>query len=329
MSNPILVEITRGSLIESVHRGSLAIADADGVIRFARGDVQSLTAPRSALKPVQALPLIETGAAEHFSVSDEEVALACSSHSGEAMHISRIAAWLKRIGCSEADLACGPHAPFDENIRIGMALRGEVPTSLHNNCSGKHAGFLTVAQHLGAGPVSYIHADHAVQKEVAATVRRLSGVENLPYVVDGCAAPNFCLSLTGFSRALARMAGGKTKGAVRIFSAMTTFPELVAGTGRSCTALMRACHGRAAVKSGAEGVYAAFIPESGLGVALKIDDGTGRASETVMAAVLAGLGVAGPDIQPFVRAPILNTRGIEVGERRPAAAISKADLSAI
>lgn len=329
MSNPILVEITRGNMIESVHRGSLAIADADGIIRFARGDVQSVIAPRSALKPLQALPLIETGAAEAYHVSDEEVALACASHSGEPMHVERVARWLERIGCSEADLACGPHAPYDEKVRSEMLVHGQSPCKLHNNCSGKHTGFLTVAQHLGAGTVSYIHADHPVQKEVAETIKRLAGIETLPSVTDGCAAPNFCLSLTAFSRALAKMAAGKTKGAVRIFSAMTTFPELVAGTGRACTALMRACHGRAAVKFGAEGVYGAFIPELGLGVALKIDDGTARAAETAIAAVLTGLKVAGPEADALVHAPIINTRGVVVGMRRPASALAKADLAAI
>lgn len=329
MSNPILVEITRGTLVESVHRGSLVIADADGDIRFARGDVQSLIAPRSALKPLQALPLVESGAADAFSVSDEEIALACASHSAEPMHVTRVAAWLKRIGCSEADLACGPHLPYDEKVRSAMLVHGEAPCKLHNNCSGKHTGFLTLALHLGAGPVSYIHADHPVQVAVAETIRRLSGAEDLPWVVDGCAAPNFLLSLTGFARALARMAGGRTKGAKRIFEAMTTHPELVAGTGRACTALMAGCHGRAAVKFGAEGVYAAIIPESGLGVALKIDDGTPRAAETAMAAVLAGLGVAGEAVQAYIHVPILNTRGVEVGMRRPAAALAKADLAAI
>ena len=329
MANPILVEVMRGALVESVHRGSIAIANAGGVIRFALGDVESAVYPRSSLKPIQALPLIESGAAEAFGLSDEEVALACASHSGEPMHTSRVAAWLARIGCSEADLACGPQAPRYEPALDDMLRAGEKPTRLHNNCSGKHAGFLTLARHWQVAIAGYERVDHPVQQAVATSLRRLSGVADLPWGVDGCAAPNFALPLAGFARTLAQLAGRRTIGAGRILRAMAAHPELVAGSGRACTALMRAAAGRAVVKIGAEGVYAGMIPETGLGIALKIDDGAARAAETTIAAILIKLGVVDDSAREFVAAPVLNTRGAIVGERRPAPTLSEIDLTTI
>ena len=329
LANPILVEITRGALVESIHRGSIAIADADGAIRFALGDVESPVYPRSALKPIQALPLIESGAAERFELSDEEVALACASHSGEPMHTQRVASWLKRIGCGESDLACGPQAPRYEPASEAMIKRGDKPTRIHNNCSGKHTGFLTVARHWKVATAGYVHVDHPVQQAVATSLRALSGVSELPWSVDGCAAPNFALPLGGFARALAKLAGGRTPGAARILRCMIAHPELVGGTGRACTVLMRAAAGRAVVKIGAEGVYAGMIPEAALGIALKIDDGTARAAETAIAAILDKLGLVGDGAREFLHAPVVNTRGASVGERQPAPALLQADLAAI
>lgn len=321
MPNPILVELTRGDLVESVHRGAVAVADAGGAIRFALGDIETDVYPRSSLKPIQALPLIESGAAE--ALSDEEVALACASHSGEPMHVSRVAAWLDRIGCRESDLACGPQPPRYEPALEEMLRAGEKPTRLHNNCSGKHTGFLALAKHLRAPLAGYVDVAHPVQQAVLTSLKSLCGVSDPPWGVDGCAAPNFALPLSAFARALAQIAGRRTLGAGRILRAMTSHPELVAGTGRSCTLIMRAARGKAAVKVGAEGVYAAMLPEAGLGIALKIDDGAGRAAETVVAAMLAKLGVIGEDNE-FLRSPLLNTRGETVGERRPAKAIAEA-----
>ncbi len=315
MLNPVLVEVTRGDLVESIHRGSVAVVDATGAVRSSLGDIETPIYTRSALKPFQALPLVESGAAEAFGVSDEEVALACASHSGEPMHTTRVAAWLSRIGCSEADLICGPQTPSHEPTSQAMLTTREKPSRLHNNCSGKHAGFLTVAKHLGGPTADYVNISHPVQKAILESVSRLSDYRDPAWGIDGCAAPNFALPLTAFARALARLATGQTPGAARIVKAMTTYPELVAGTGRHCTALMRAAHGKAAVKLGAEGVYAAMLPELGLGVALKIDDGAMRAAEIVIAFVLEKLKVIGAG---YATAPVINTRGGAVGERRPA-----------
>jgi L-asparaginase II len=338
MDNPILVEITRGTVVESVHRGAIAIARADGTSVFSLGDVDVPVYPRSSLKPVQALPLLESGAADAFALSDEEIALACASHSGEPMHTSRVAAWLKRIGCTEHDLACGPQAVRYEPVWIDMVRHGYRPTRIHNNCSGKHTGFLTVARHWNVAADGYEQHDHPVQRAVARALADLTGiVTELPWGVDGCAAPNFALPIATFAQALAKLADpsslaeSRRKAAQRIVQAMIAHPELVAGTSRSDTIQMRAGKGRLATKAGAEGFYAAIVPEAGLGVALKIDDGAGRGAETAMAAILDKLGLLGDDraARELVRAPVLNTRNAVVGERRPAPALNDAEIEAL
>jgi L-asparaginase II len=309
MTNPVLVELTRGTLVESVHRGAVAIADANGAIRFALGDIETPHYPRSSLKPIQALPLVETGAADALGLTDEHIALACASHSGEPMHTERVAAWLSRLG--------------------------ERPTRIHNNCSGKHTGFLTVARHWEVATKGYEDAYHPVQQAVAAALRELSGEKAFAIGVDGCAAPNFALPLAGFARALAKLASPKglaadrARAAKRVVGAMVAHPELVSGTGRVCAILMRAAEGRAAVKAGAEGFYAGIVPSLGLGIAVKIDDGAARAAETVIACVVERLGLLSDDAaaRAIVRGPVTNTRGDVVGERRPAEILNKIALS--
>jgi L-asparaginase II len=330
MPNPILVEVTRGDIVESVHRGAFAIMDASGALRLALGDIESPVYSRSSLKPMQAMPLVESGAADAFGLSDEEVALACASHSGEPMHTTRIAAWLARIGLGENDLACGAHAARYEPVAEAMIRRGEKPTRLFNNCSGKHTGFLTVARHWDIATKGYERPNHPVQRAVATTLSELCDAGELPFGIDGCAAPNFATSLTQFARAAARMAAPDTlekqraMAARRIVAATIAHPELVSGTARVCAILMRACNGRAAVKAGAEGFYAGWIPGAGLGIAVKIDDGAGRAAETVVAALLDTLKLLDESqpAQAILRATVLNTRGDVVGERRPSSALA-------
>ena len=324
MGNPILVEVTRGPLVESVHRGAFAVVDAKGALRLQAGDVERPIFPRSSLKPVQAIPLIETGAAAAFGVTDEEIALACASHSGEPMHTTRVAAWQERIGCSVADLACGAHRPVHEKTATEMIVSHERWTPLHNNCSGKHTGFMTLARHLRAPVAGYQLIDHPAQRMVETTLKEMAGLAgDLPYGVDGCTVPNFALSLTALARAMAQFADtrgltpARREAAERVMGAMTAHPELVAGTGRVCTNLMRQSRSLV-VKTGAEGVYIAIIPALGLGAALKIDDGGSRASEAVIAALLIALGAV-PDegaAASLARAPVPNTRGVPVGERR-------------
>jgi len=336
MANPVLVEITRGDLVESVHRGSVAIADAQGNIRFALGDLKTPVYPRSSLKPIQALPLLESGAAEAFGLDDEEIALACASHSGEPMHTTRVAAWLARIGCVESDLACGAHPSRYEPVAEDMIQRGEAPTRIHNNCSGKHTGFLTVARHWDIATQGYELHDHPVQRAIAKTLGELTEIKTeFPWGVDGCAAPNFAVPLDAQARAFAKFAAPdalspeRASACRRIVRAMMSHPELVSGTGRTCAILMRSAKGRAAVKTGAEGFFAGMIPELGLGISIKIDDGAGRAADTVIAAILDKLGVLGDagDARQMLRAPITNTRNDVVGERRIAPALVEAPIN--
>ena len=337
MPNPILVEITRGGLVESVHRGAIAIARADGSLVFSLGDVEAVSFPRSSLKMIQALPLLESGATEAFGLGDDLVALACASHSGEPMHTERVTAWLERIGCTEQDLACGAHPSRVEAVNDAMIRAGEKPTRIYNNCSGKHTGFLTVARHWDIATQGYETHDHPVQVAVAKTLGELSGVSDLPYGIDGCVAPAFALPINSFAKALAQFADPSAQAAPRahamkrIVAAMIAHPELVAGTGRADTILMRAANGRVALKAGAEGYFAGIIPEAGLGIAIKIDDGAGRAAETVIGAVIDKLGLLTGDkaAHDIIRAPILNTRDNTVGERRPATALADADIRAL
>jgi L-asparaginase II len=330
LANPVLIEITRGDLVESVHRGAIAIVDAAGKSVLALGDVETPVYPRSSLKPVQALPLVESGAADAYGLGPEELALACASHSGEPMHTDRVAAWLTRIGCGERDLACGAHPSRYEPIAEAMIKRGEKPTRIFNNCSGKHSAFLSVARHWDIATHGYETHDHPVQRAVAETLGELSGMgPDMPWGVDGCAAPNFALPLRAFALALAKMAApaslspARGKAATRLVNAMMAHPELVSGTGRTCAILMRAAAGKAAVKTGAEGFFAGIVPGKGFGIAIKIDDGGGRASDTAMATILAKLGILDDSGEAgrILRAPVLNTVGTKVGERRAAEAL--------
>jgi L-asparaginase II len=316
-----LVEIVRHPLAESVHRGHVAIwRHGEGLIG-AWGDPATRILPRSAIKMIQALPLVESGAADRAGLTDRQLALACASHEGAAIHTDLVTSWLAELGRTEADLRCGPQWPGDEPAAHAMIRTHRTPDQRHNNCSGKHTGFLTLSHDLGAGP-EYLEIDHPVQVAVRAALGETTEEACEAYAIDGCSAPNFAITLTGFARALARFAaapethGARGKAMVRLVTAMVTHPEYVAGDGRACTRLMHAMGGRAAVKTGAEGVFAAIVPELRLGMAVKIEDGAGRASEAVIAALLVRAGVLAPDdpeARRFMHGPILNRRGIETG----------------
>jgi L-asparaginase II len=327
MANPILVEVTRGGIVESGHRGAVAIADGTGRVVAQIGDIERRVFPRSAIKMIQALPLVESGAADAVSLSDEHLALACASHSGEPMHVGRIGAWLGHIGAQDGDLICGAHFPYGEAARDAMVRGGETPRHVHNNCSGKHAGFLTLARHLGAPFAGYVDPHHPVQLAVMDAVAAAAGVPVGYWTtgVDGCSAPNFAMPLHLWASAQARLATGqglpplKARAASRLAAAVRANPELMSGTGRACAQFVRATEGRAIVKTGAEGVFTALLPDRGLGLALKIDDGATRASETLMAACLVMLGVLDPDhpaALAHLAAPVTNWAGETVGERR-------------
>lgn len=323
-ANPVLVEVWRGPLVESRHRGAIAVADPDGRLSLALGDVASPVAPRSAYKMLQALPLVASGAADAFGLAAAELALATASHSGSPLTVETVRTWLARLGLSTDDLLCGPAPPLDAACAQALVRAGLAPTRLHHNCSGKHAGFLTLARHRGVPIENYIARDHPVQREVTAAILAATGLEGSEAVVlrDGCGAPNLALPLSHLAMGLARFGTGAqldasfAQAAARLRAAMLAHPDLVAGEGRACTALMRAARGRALVKAGAEGVYAAALPEQGLGIALKIDDGAGRAAQAAIAALLVRFGVVAADdglVRPWLDQPIASADGVVVG----------------
>jgi L-asparaginase II len=319
-----MAEIWRGPFLESVHSGHAVICDDTGAIVKAWGDPDMSVLSRSASKMIQALPLIESGAADAVGLTDAHLAFACASHGGMAIHTDMARDWLAGLGLSDSDLRCGTHYPYDRDTEVAMINSGETPCQLHNNCSGKHSGFLTLSAHLGGGP-EYIETDHPVQNAVLESFERTTGESSPGFGIDGCSAPNFASTLHGMARAMARFAASPEDSAMaRLHRAMRSHPEYVSGEGRTCTALMRACGGKAAIKTGAEGFYNAILPDLKLGIALKISDGATRASECAMAAILVKLGVLEPDhptTLTVMNAPIRNRRDIQTGWIRPAPAL--------
>jgi L-asparaginase II len=330
-ANPVLAEIWRGEFLECVHRGSAVVATPAGEVVEAWGDAERVILPRSACKIIQALPLIETGAADAAGLGTEHLALACASHQGATIHTGLARRWLAGLGLGEADLRCGAHVPNDPEAAHELYDRHARPDQFHNNCSGKHCGFLTVARHLGAGP-DYVDPEHPLQRMVRQTTEEVTGGRVAGFAIDGCSAPNFAVPLRRLATAMARFAtpeqsfsAARARAARRLFEAMVAHPDLVGGDGRASTRLLQACRGRAAVKSGAEGVYTAILPERGLGIAIKIDDGNARGSEAAVAALLARYGALereDPVYRALADAPILNCRGIVHGRLRAAEALT-------
>jgi len=318
-----LVEITRGDILESVHHGHWAVVRSSGEIVDCAGDPETVAFPRSSAKMIQALPLLESGAGRDLTA--EHLALACASHAGERRHIERVARWLSDLGLDEHALCCGPQASRDPELHDEMIRTGEAVTRIFNNCSGKHTGFLTVAKHLHAD-LYYVDPENPVQRAVRDAFEDVTGAPSPGYGIDGCSAPNFATTVHGLAWAMARFAAARSDGdareraAVMLREAIMTHPELVSGRNRPTALLNRAAAGKAAVKSGAEGVYVAILPEQELGVAVKVADGASRASEVTIAALLTRLGVvdpADPAVAGFLDRPVTNYMGQIVGAERP------------
>lgn len=325
-----MVELWRGGLLESTHRGHAVICDESGAIVQSWGDPEKIIFSRSSCKMLQALPLLESGAADAFGLTDAHIAFACASHQGEAKHVNMARQWLADLGLGEPDLRCGPHEPYDHRERNRLIKADEAPCQLHNNCSGKHSGFLTVTKHLKAGP-EYVDIDHPLQRAVKAAFEDVTGEASPGHGIDGCSAPNFAGSIGGLARAMARFASAadgadtRSRAMHRLTRSMAAHPDLVAGEGRACTELMRAMQGRVALKTGAEAVFVAIVPEKRLGIAIKIEDGNARASEAALVAILTQMGVldvAHPMAQKRLPAWQMNARGRRTGELRLAQGFS-------
>ncbi|EIM26595.1 asparaginase [Microvirga lotononidis] len=333
MVNPFLIEVTRGSLIESRHRGGVAIVDADGTPVLSLGDVERRVYPRSAVKAIQALPLVESGIADRFGLSDVEIALTCASHSGEEKHAATAASILAKAGRDASCLECGAHWPSGEAANRALAATGGQPSALHNNCSGKHSGFICLSCGLDEDPKGYVTAQHLVQKTVRRVLEDLTGAPHTEAErgTDGCSIPTYAIPLSALALGFARfgtgdgLSGERRIAAGRIRRAVAQHPFMVAGTDRFDTKLMECLGERAFVKSGAEGVYCATLPELGYGIALKIDDGTPRASAVVMATLIQHLlslsDVERTQVEALARPVLKNWNGIEVGHVQPGAAL--------
>jgi L-asparaginase II len=334
MSNPVLVEVWRGTRVESRHRGAVAVVDAAGTTVLALGDVSVPVFPRSAVKALQALLLIESGAADRFGFGDEELALACASHSGEAGHVAVVTRMLGRAGLDAAALACGAHWPINQPAAFALAKTG-VASALHNNCSGKHAGFLCAACAMGVDHVGYWQPHHPVQQAVRSLLEDMTGAALTPEqcAIDGCSVPTWAIPLRHMAHAFAKFGTGhelprrRADAAARLRAACAQTPWHVAGTGRFCTEIMKFFGARVFVKTGAEGMFCGALPEQGFGIALKCDDGAGRAAEAVMASIIARfLPLADSEraaLARFVRPTLRNWNGIEVGALRVTEALAE------
>jgi L-asparaginase II len=332
-ANPVLVEIWRGERIESFHRGAVTICDANGEVRLAIGEIDAPILPRSAVKALQAIPLVESDAADAYGLTDEELAVACGSHSGEAMHLAVVRGLLAKAGIREEMLACGAHLPLGERAAQELERVGRRPLPIHNNCSGKHAGMLAVAKHLGQPLEGYERPEHPVQLGIKRVLAELCGVEfrQDSIGIDGCSVPTFAVPLRALARGMARFGTGRglseaqAEAARRLMRACIGRPDLVAGEGRIDTIVMRGLPGQAFVKGGAEGVHCAVLPELGLGVALKIDDGAKRGADAALAEILAALIPKAADLlgERF-GGELRNWRGIAVGRIEIADGFKKA-----
>lgn len=328
MGNPVLVEVFRGPLVESRHRGAVAVVDADGAMVFAAGDVTAPVFPRSAIKALQALPLVESGAADRYGLSDEELALACSSHSGEPAHVAGVKRMLAKAGLDAAALSCGAHWPISQSAAFALAKETETPSALHNNCSGKHAGFLCLACAMGVDHSGYWRQEHPVQLKVRGVLEDFTGAALTPdhCAVDGCSVPTWAIPLTNLAHAFAKFGSGRglsrdrAAAAARLRAVCAQNPYYVAGAGRFCTEIMGLLGARGFVKTGAEGMFCGALPERGLGIAIKCDDGAGRAAEAIMAALIARFlpleSAERAALARFAAPTLRNWNGIDVGRLR-------------
>jgi L-asparaginase II len=342
--NPVLVEALRGGIVESMHRGAFAIVDADGRVVESLGDIERPVFPRSAVKVLQALPLVASGAAEALGLTDEELALACASHGGEAMHARTAAAMLAKAGLDVTALECGAHWPYHDGALKALAAAGETPSALHNNCSGKHAGFVclgcVLARAQGRDPREfvrgYVQPGHPVMREVTATLQAAAGFDlaRTACGTDGCSIPTHAIPLRHLAHAFAKVASGQglapdhARAARRLREAVARAPQMVAGSGRFDSRVMDLLRERVFCKVGAEGMYCAALPACGLGIAIKIDDGNNaRACEVVMAALIERFVELDERESAFMQGlsdlRLLNWNGIEVGRLRASAPLQR------
>jgi L-asparaginase II len=336
MKNPVpLVKVTRGDLTECTHLGALAIVDADGHLLYSLGDPYLVTYPRSSAKPLQVMPFVEGGGAAQYGFVDRQIAVMCASHCGEEFHVEAVQSILDRIGLTKAALMCGVHPPINREAAAKLAAAGLAPTTLHSNCSGKHSGMLAMARFLDQPYEDYYKPEHPVQQNILALLSEFAGYpeDKIHLASDGCTVPTFGMPLYNFALAFARIVQpdrwSPTRRAAcnRVVQAMQTFPEMVSGTNRLDTDLMRVAGTSLMCKGGAEGYMAlAILPSNafprGAGIAFKLIDGdvTGRARPRITIELLRQLGILNGEqlnaLASYHTAPVHNMRGVKVGEIR-------------
>ncbi|TNM65790.1 asparaginase [Aliirhizobium smilacinae] len=328
MQNPVTVEVTRGKLVESRHRGLGVVVDGAGRTVFSFGDAEAGIFPRSSCKAMQALPLIESGAADSYGFGNAELAFSCASHSGEDRHVEMAASMLAKAGRDMSALECGSHWSSDQAALIHQARTIDQPNALHNNCSGKHSGFVCACVHSGTPVEGYVGYDHPLQREIRDVMQSLTGAvlsaDNCG--TDGCSIPTYAVPLKGLAHGFAKMLTGeglsasRAKASRRLIDACMAEPFYVAGTGRACTKLMELAPGKIFAKTGAEGVFVAALPEQGLAMAVKCEDGTTRAAEAMIFALIARYFEKGGEIETKLLAmanrQMKNWNGVHVGDVR-------------
>jgi L-asparaginase II len=330
MSYELFVEVTRNGTVESRHFGAAVVCDYKGDIMASWGDIQSLVFPRSALKPMLAIHLVESGAIDRYALTDAELSLACSSHQGEQMHQDLVESWLNRIGLTEDQLACGPVLPDHTESAYQLLASGQPGCRIHHNCSGKHTGFLTTALHLGVPLEDYHLIEHPLQQLSLEILSDLADIDlrQYPMGIDGCGLPAPTMPLLQLGYATARFAKpvdlseSRAQAIYRLHKAISNEPLYIAGTGTVVSELNEVTQGSVLAKTGAEGVVIAALPDKGLGIALKIADGSARARSVALLAILDYLGALSDEekhrLQAHICPPIENSRGLAVGEIRPA-----------
>ncbi|GIP39796.1 asparaginase [Paenibacillus sp. J31TS4] len=332
----VLVHLIRGPLLESLHRGHAAVVDNEGRLLYSAGNPDTVTFARSSAKPLQALPVLESGAARRFGITPKEIALLCASHNGEEEHIDTAAGLLAKLGLGEEALQCGPHDPFRPAAARKLAEQGRKPSRLHNNCSGKHSGMLALSLQLGAPVDTYMETDHPVQRLMLETVASMSGTatDRIPLGTDGCGVPVFGLALTSLARAFARLgkpdglADARRDACLQVLDALRSHPFQLAGTDRYDTRLIEVTGGRIIGKMGAEGVFALTVPEHGIGLALKVEDGAARALYPAVTEALKQADLLRPAeleaLASFHKPDVTNWAGRVVGRIEPVLQLQKA-----
>ncbi len=330
MNEPLIVEVTRGEMVESRHRAIVAVVSADGTLVEAHGDVSHAVFPRSAIKPIQSLGLVESGAADAFGCSGAEIAISSASHGGEPMHTKTVTAWLNRMGLDVGDLECGAHLPTHAPSANELIRAFAEPDATHNNCSGKHTGMLAVCKHMGWPTKGYIDPSHPLQQRIVKTYEEMLGLSlaGAATGLDGCSLPQIAVPVRNLALGIARVGAPdrlpatRAAACTRMADAIRANPFMLAGTGRFCTRALIAARGHAVLKTGAEGVYMAAIPAKKIGIALKIEDGNGRGAEVVMARFLDRFGgftdTPRAEVEALLNPKITNAAGRTVGDIRHA-----------